>query len=160
MKVVFFGSPDFAVASLEALLASRHEVLGVVTQPDRPAGRGLKMEPPAVKKLASTRALPILQPEKVNCEETYAFLERLRPDLLVVVAYGGFLGKRLLEGRRHDVVVDVDPAGQDARGRRRSDHIEFRLRRKGSVGDGDGGHRLETVGGIDTREVFTGQDHV
>lgn len=96
MKCVFFGSPEFAVASLEALLASEHQVLGVVTQPDRPAGRGMKLEPPAVKKLALQHNLPILQPEKVNCEETYAFLERLQPEILVVVAYGGFLGKRLL----------------------------------------------------------------
>jgi methionyl-tRNA formyltransferase len=96
VKCVFFGSPEFAVASLEALLSSEHKVLGVVTQPDRPAGRGMKLEPPAVKKLALARGLPILQPEKVNCEETYAFLERLGPEILAVVAYGGFLGKRLL----------------------------------------------------------------
>lgn len=97
MKCVFFGSPDFAVASLSALLSSEHKVLGVITQPDRPAGRGLKLEPPAVKKLALEHHLPILQPEKVNCEETYSFLEKLQPEILVVVAYGGFLGKRLLE---------------------------------------------------------------
>ena len=88
MKVVFFGSPDFAVASLEALLASHHEVVGVVTQPDRPAGRGLKMEPPAVKVLALKHNLPILQPEKVNCEDTYRFLDELDPDILTVIAYG------------------------------------------------------------------------
>lgn len=97
MRCVFFGSPDFAVASLSALLQSSHSVLGVVTQPDRPAGRGLKLEPPAVKRLAQEKGLPILQPEKVNCEETFSFLEKLNPDILVVVAYGGFLGKRLLE---------------------------------------------------------------
>lgn len=96
MKCVFFGSPEFAVASLEALLASNHQVLGVVTQPDRPAGRGLKLEPPAVKTLALKHSLPILQPEKVNCEETYAFLNEHKPDILVVVAYGGFLGAKLL----------------------------------------------------------------
>jgi methionyl-tRNA formyltransferase len=97
VKCVFFGSPEFAVASLSALLKSSHKVLGVITQPDRPAGRGLKIEQPAVKKLAMEHSLPILQPEKVNCEETYAFLEKLQPEILVVVAYGGFLGKRLLE---------------------------------------------------------------
>jgi methionyl-tRNA formyltransferase len=96
VRCVFFGSPEFAVASLEALLASSHEVLGVVTQPDRPAGRGMKLEPPAVKKLALARGLPVWQPEKVNSEETYSFLEKLSPEILVVVAYGGFLGKRLL----------------------------------------------------------------
>lgn len=97
MRVAFFGSPDFATASLEALLSSSHEVVAVVTQPDRPAGRGLKLEPPAVKTLALSRGLPILQPEKVNCPETYHFLEEHRPDILAVVAYGGFLGKRLLD---------------------------------------------------------------
>lgn len=109
MKCVFFGSPEFAVASLEALLASGHEVLGVVTQPDRPAGRGMKPEPPAVKKLALQHNLPILQPEKVNCEDTYAFLERLQPEILVVVAYGGFLGKKLLAWGKYPP-VNVHPS--------------------------------------------------
>ena len=109
MKVVFFGSPDFAVASLEALLASHHEVVGVVTQPDRPAGRGLKMEPPAVKVLALKHNLPILQPEKVNCEDTYRFLDELDPDILTVIAYGGFLGAKLLAPRRFPP-VNVHPS--------------------------------------------------
>jgi methionyl-tRNA formyltransferase len=96
VKCVFFGSPDFAVASLEAVLSSKHEVLGIVTQPDRPAGRGLKLEPPAVKTRALAASLPILQPEKVNCQATYDFLAKLKPEILVVVAYGGFLGEKLL----------------------------------------------------------------
>ncbi len=96
MRCVFFGSPEFALGSLDALLASRHQVVGVITQPDRPSGRGLKLEPPAVKKAALSKGLPIHQPEKVNCEETYRFLETLRPDVLCVVAYGGFLGSKLL----------------------------------------------------------------
>jgi methionyl-tRNA formyltransferase len=109
VKVVFFGSPEFAVASLEALLASHHQVVGVVTQPDRPAGRGLKLEPPAVKVLALKHNLPIHQPEKVNCQETYDFLDRLDPDILTVIAYGGFLGKKLLEPRRFPP-VNVHPS--------------------------------------------------
>ncbi len=96
MKCVFLGSPIFAVASLEALLASKHQVLGVITQPDRPAGRGLKLEPPAVKVVAQKHNLPLIQPEKVNCQEVYGFLEQLKPDILTVVAYGGFLGEKLL----------------------------------------------------------------
>jgi methionyl-tRNA formyltransferase len=96
MRCVFFGSPEFALGSLEALLASRHKVVGVITQPDRPSGRGLKLEPPPVKKQALALGLPIHQPEKVNAEATYAFLESLRPDILAVVAYGEFLGARLL----------------------------------------------------------------
>lgn len=97
MRCVFFGSPDFAAASLEALLASPHEVVGIITQPDRPSGRGLKLEAPAVKKLALARHLPIFQPEKLNSEETYAWLREKKPEILVVVAYGEFLGKILLE---------------------------------------------------------------
>ncbi len=110
MKCVFFGSPDFAVASLDALLSSKyHEVLGVITQPDRPAGRGLKLEPPAVKIRAQAAGLPILQPEKVNCQDTYDFLERLKPEILVVVAYGGFLGEKLLKFCSHPP-VNVHPS--------------------------------------------------
>lgn len=109
MKCVFFGSPDFAVASLDALLLSRHEVLGVVTQPDRPSGRGLKLEPPAVKARALEKNLPVLQPEKVNCPETYEFLAGLKPDILTVVAYGGFLGEKLLKFC-HFSPVNVHPS--------------------------------------------------
>lgn len=96
MNCVFFGSPEFAVASLDALLASKHKVVGIITQPDRPAGRGLRLEAPAVKKRALEKGIPILQPEKVNAQETYDFLERVKPDVLAVVAYGEFLGSRLL----------------------------------------------------------------
>lgn len=110
MRCVFFGSPDFALGSLDALLASRHQVVGVVTQPDRPAGRGLKMEPPPVKKAAQALGLPIHQPEKVNCEETYQFLRSLRPDILAVVAYGGFLGAKLLQFCGKHCPVNVHPS--------------------------------------------------
>lgn len=96
MRCVFFGSPEFALGSLEALLASRHDVVGIVTQPDRPSGRGLQLEPPPVKKRALPLGLPLFQPEKVNQQATYDFLDKLRPDILVVVAYGEFLGSRLL----------------------------------------------------------------
>lgn len=97
MRCVFFGSPEFALGSLDALLSSRHEVVGIVTQPDRPAGRGLKLEPPPVKVRALARELPIHQPDKVNSDDTIRFLSTLRPDVLVVVAYGGFLGEKLLK---------------------------------------------------------------
>jgi methionyl-tRNA formyltransferase len=97
MRVVFFGSPDFAVASLESLLASKHSVVGVITQPDRPAGRGLQLQASAVKIVAQKNSLPIFQPEKVNCEQTYTWLKSQSPDVLVVVAYGEFLGKTLLQ---------------------------------------------------------------
>lgn len=97
MRIVFFGSPEFAVANLEAVLKSKHQVVGVITQPDRPAGRGMALSPSAVKKIALRENLPVFQPEKLNREETYAWLSALKPDLLVVVAYGEFLGERLLK---------------------------------------------------------------
>ena len=97
MRCVFFGSPDFAVASLEALLASPHQVVGVITQPDRPAGRGLKLEAPEVKKMALAKNIPIFQPEKVNTEATLEFLREKNPAVLLVVSYGSFLGEKLLK---------------------------------------------------------------
>lgn len=96
MRVAFFGSPEFAAASLRALLLSKHGVVGVITQPDRAAGRGLKLEPPPVKTLAAEHQIPVHQPEKLNQESTFAFLNSVKPDILVVVAFSGFLGAKLL----------------------------------------------------------------
>lgn len=87
MRIVFMGTPEFAVASLEALIAANMEVVGVVTTPDKPAGRGRKLRGSAVKEAALKHDLPILQPEKLKDE---VFLEALRgwnPDLIVVVAF-------------------------------------------------------------------------
>lgn len=109
MKCVFFGSPLFASASLEALLKSKHSVVGVITQPDRPSGRGLKLEPPPVKKLALSHGIPIWQPEKVNTSATYDWLKNLQPDILVVVAYGEFLGEKLLTFCSHPP-INVHPS--------------------------------------------------
>lgn len=109
MKCVFFGSPAFAVASLEALLASNHEIAGVITQPDRPAGRGMKLESPPVKLLALKHSLPVFQPEKVNTPDTLAWLKEHNPDVLVVVAYGEFLGETLLRFCKHPP-INVHPS--------------------------------------------------
>lgn len=95
MRVVFFGSPDFAVPSLAAV-ASAHEVVAVVTQPDRPAGRGAKLQPPAVKVLATELGLPILQPLKLRDGVVAGELRKLEPDLFIVVAYGRILPPDLL----------------------------------------------------------------
>ena len=89
MKVVFCGTPEFAVPSLEAVLAAGHEVPLVLTQPDRPAGRRLELQAPPVKTLAQGRGIRVLQPEKIRSnEELRGSLEALRPDVIVVVAYG------------------------------------------------------------------------
>ena len=97
MRIVFWGTPDFARTMLHALLDSEHEVVGVVTQPDRPAGRGRRLQPPPVKELASDAALPVLQPERPRGVEFVRALEALRPDISVVAAYGHILGPDLLE---------------------------------------------------------------
>ncbi len=87
LRIVFMGTPDFAVASLSALLENGYQVVGVVTAPDRPAGRGQKMQQSAVKTFASARQLPVLQPEKLKDESFIAELKSLRADLQVVVAF-------------------------------------------------------------------------
>ncbi len=97
MKCVFFGSPQFAVPFLKALFGSKkHTVVGVVTQPDRPAKRGLSLEAPPVKSAAQELNIPVFQPEKINEDPVLAWLTDRSPDILVVVAYGEFLGKKLL----------------------------------------------------------------
>lgn len=87
MRVVFFGTPDFAVESLDAIAQSRHEVVAVVTVPDRQAGRGQKVVFSAVKQYALDHALPLLQPEKLRDEEFLAALRACNADMFVVVAF-------------------------------------------------------------------------
>lgn len=97
MRIVFFGTPEFAVPSLRALVSGHDEVVGVVCQPDRPAGRGQHLAAPPVKGAAQAVHVPILQPHKIRTPE---FLQQLRnwaPDLIVVVAYGRILPTTILE---------------------------------------------------------------
>lgn len=96
LRVVFFGTPAFAVPSLEALLRSGHQVVGLVSQPDRPRGRGQQLQPTPTKEVALAHGVPVLQPAKIRDE---AFLDRmraLRPDLGVVVAFGRILPDALI----------------------------------------------------------------
>jgi methionyl-tRNA formyltransferase len=95
MRVVFFGSPDFALPSLEAV-AREHQVVAVVSQPDRPAGRGKRLHPPPVKELALRLGLPVEQPSKVRDGVLAKLLSGLQPDVFVVVAYGRILPPDLL----------------------------------------------------------------
>jgi methionyl-tRNA formyltransferase len=98
MKLVFCGTPEFGVPTLEAVIAAGHEVALVVTQPDRAAGRGMEMQAPAVKRVAMERALPVVQPEKIkNNEEFRTRLEEIRPDAILVVAYGRIIPKWMLD---------------------------------------------------------------
>jgi len=97
LRVIFFGTPEFAVPSLGALLGSRHPVVAVVSQPDRPKGRGQKLQPTPTKELAASRGVPVLQPLKLRDDEFLRAIEALRPDLGVVAAYGRILPERLLQ---------------------------------------------------------------
>ena len=100
MRLVFFGTPDFAVPTLEAL-ASQHEVALVVAQPDKPAGRGMKMHAPAVAVKARELGLPLAQPPKIRNAEFLASIEALKPDAGIVVAYGKILPAQLLTIPKH-----------------------------------------------------------
>jgi len=96
MRIVFMGSPQFAVPSLEALHASHHEIIAVVTQPDRPGGRRLQTQAPLVKVAAHRLNLPVLQPSTTKSSSFYEEIRALDPELLVVVAYGEILRTNLL----------------------------------------------------------------
>jgi methionyl-tRNA formyltransferase len=96
MRVVFMGTPAFAVPTLEALLAAGHEVALVVTQPDQPVGRGRKLMPPPVAQVARARGLPLLQPTSLRRPEVQAELARAAPDVIVVAAYARLLPPAVL----------------------------------------------------------------
>lgn len=97
MKVLFMGTPDFAVNSLESIIEAGHEVIGVVTQPDKIKGRGGKISFPAVKEAALKYDLPLYQPVKVREPEFLQIIRDLKPELIVVAAFGQLLPKELLD---------------------------------------------------------------
>jgi len=98
LRIVFMGTPDLACASLEALLARPgFQIVGVVTQPDRPKGRELRLQPPPVKEFALGSHLQVLQPERARNEDFISELRRLAPELIVVAAYGQILPKAILD---------------------------------------------------------------
>lgn len=97
MRLVFMGTPDFAVLSLLALVKAGHEVVGVFTQPDRPAGRGKKLKPSPVKVAAEELGLSVFQPEKIKTPEGIQQLRALAPDSIIVVAYGQILSREILQ---------------------------------------------------------------
>lgn len=104
LRLVFMGTPEFALPALQKLI-DRGEVLSaVVTQPDRPKGRGQQLAPPPVKLLAEGHGIPVLQPARVRAPEFIEVMRELRPDLIVVVAFGQILPKALLEIPRHGCI--------------------------------------------------------
>ena len=100
LRVLFFGTPEFAVPTLDALLGSRHKVVGVVTQPDRPRGRGQKTSPAPVKARALEAGVPVMQPARLKDPAFLADLAALTPDLGVVAAYGRILTDAVLSTPR------------------------------------------------------------
>ncbi|MBK4716968.1 MULTISPECIES: methionyl-tRNA formyltransferase [Tenebrionibacter/Tenebrionicola group] len=97
LRIIFAGTPDFAARHLNALLASEHQVVGVFTQPDRPAGRGKKLMPSPVKVLAGENNLPVFQPASLRPAENQQLVAGLKADIMVVVAYGLILPKAVLD---------------------------------------------------------------
>lgn len=97
MKIIFAGTPDFAVPALQMLIESKHEVCAVYTQPDRPAGRGRKLTPSPVKQLALSAGIAVFQPETLKSEEDLAQLATFDADLMVVVAYGIILPQAVID---------------------------------------------------------------
>ena len=96
MRIVFMGTPDFAAASLEKLIAEKFEIVGVFTQPDKPKGRGMELSFSPVKEIALAAGIPVFQPEKMRDGNALAQVRELQPDILVVVAYGRILPDDIL----------------------------------------------------------------
>jgi len=98
LKLVFCGTPEFAVPTFEAILAAGHEVALAVTQPDKPVGRKMELQPPPVKVAAEAHGIPVVQPARIKQNEEFrAQLEAIRPDAIIVVAYGRIIPKWMLE---------------------------------------------------------------
>ena len=97
MKILFMGTPDFAVGSLEAMIGAGLNVVGVVSQPDKPKGRGHKLVPTEVKAAALKHSIPVYQPERLKNGELQPILDELQPDLIVVTAYGKLLPSYILD---------------------------------------------------------------
>lgn len=104
MKILFMGTPDFAVLCLEQMIADGHEIVGVVSQPDKPKGRGHKLMPPPVKTCAAEHGIAVYQPLSLKDQAMLPLLKEKNPDLIVVVAYGKLLPGYILDFPRHGCV--------------------------------------------------------
>lgn len=104
MKVIFMGTPDFASGTLSALIEAGHEVRLVVTQPDKPRGRGHAMQFPPVKETAMSHGLPVYQPERIRSEESVRFLEGVDADVIVVVAFGQLIPGEILRMKKYGCI--------------------------------------------------------
>lgn len=97
MRIIFMGTPDFAVPCLEKLISSNHEIVGVFTQPDKKRGRGYVLTASPIKEVALKHGIPVYQPDSLKSEETYELILSLKPELMIVVAYGKILPGNILK---------------------------------------------------------------
>src|SRR6266542_1696314 len=97
MRIVFIGTGEIGVPTLQALLKSEHEIVGVMTQPDKPVGRAQLVEPPPIKKVVAARKMPVLQPPRIKDPRAIEDIRALKPDVIVVMAYGQILPRGVLE---------------------------------------------------------------
>lgn len=104
MKIIFMGTPDFAVGTLEALIEAGHEITLVVSQPDKPKGRGHELQPTPVKAAALKHNLPIYQPKRIREDMAADYLEGIEADVMVVVAFGQIIPKRILEMKKYGCI--------------------------------------------------------
>ena len=104
MKILFMGTPDFAIPTLEAIYNSDDTLVGVVTQPDKPKGRGYTLTPPPVKVFATEHGIPVYQPTTLRSDESLELIKSLSPDLIVVVAYGKIIPPAILELPPHGCI--------------------------------------------------------
>ena len=104
MKILFMGTPDFALFSLKGLCENGYNVVGVITQPDKPKGRGYVLTPPPVKVYAMEQNIPVYQPNSLRTEEFASLLKEINPDLIAVVAYGKILPKKVLDYPKYGCV--------------------------------------------------------
>lgn len=107
MKIIYMGTPDFAVAPLAALAENGYEVEAVITQPDKPKGRGKTLMPTPVKEEALKHGIPVLQPVKVRDPEFVEELKNLAPDIIIVAAFGQIIPKSILDMRDSDVSISM-----------------------------------------------------
>ena len=123
MKLVFMGTSIFAVPALQKLIDSSHEISGVITQPDRPSGRGGKLSFPPVKELAIKHNLPLYQPEKIRDPAAIEQVKALAPELIVVVSYGQIIPLPILNLPRHALLgwhfLRIDRCRANHHGRQR-----------------------------------------
>ena len=104
MRVVFLGTPEFAVPTLEALIAAGHQLAAIYTQPDRPKGRGNQLSQSPVKEAAARHGLLVLQPERIRRPENIAALSELKPDVMVVVGYGQIIPQSIIDIPKHGIL--------------------------------------------------------